>query len=158
MYPIKSIERVSCCLRSNTVAFSFPRNFTTERQIRYARKTKMHDITCFQFFNHFWFPLPVPFLLLKSHCGKNTAIIRWPPRRATALQVVRTSFLGPRPRLSPPWNVLYFCLLNDIVDQSNILPNVSAFHKASSDTTPAQPHLLLHLHLYLHLQTFPHAN
>ena len=67
----------------------------------------------------------------------------------------QTSSLPPPP---PAWNVLYFCLLNDIVDQSNILPNVSAFHKASSDTTPAQPHLLLHLHLHLHLQTFPHAN
>ena len=25
-----------------------------------------------------------------------------PPRKVTALQDVRTSFLGPRPRLSPP--------------------------------------------------------
>ena len=63
-------------------------------------------ISFFQFFKHFWFPLPVPFLLLKSlkifTVGKNTAIIRWPPHRATTLQVVRTSFLSPRPRLSPP--------------------------------------------------------
>ena len=36
-------------------------------------------------------------------CVKNTAIICWPPRRVTALRVVRTSFLCPRPRL-PPWN------------------------------------------------------
>ena len=35
-------------------------------------------------------------------CGKNTAIIRWPLRRVTALQVVRTSFLYPRPRLFNP--------------------------------------------------------
>ena len=33
---------------------------------------------------------------------QDTPIIRWPPRRVTALQVVRTSFLGPRPRLSNP--------------------------------------------------------
>ena len=29
--------------------FSFPRNFRAERQIRYARKTKMHDIIFFSF-------------------------------------------------------------------------------------------------------------
>ena len=34
-------------------------------------------------------------------CGKNTAIIRWPLHRVTALQVVRTSSLYPRPRLFP---------------------------------------------------------
>ena len=33
------------------------------------------------------------------YCEKNTAIIRCPPRRVTALQVLRTPFLGPRPRL-----------------------------------------------------------
>ena len=32
---------------------------------------------------------------------KSTGIIRWPPRRVTALQVMRTSFLGPRRRLFP---------------------------------------------------------
>ena len=37
-------------------------------------------------------------------CVRNTAIICWPPRKVTALQVVRTLFLCPRPRLSPPWN------------------------------------------------------
>ena len=31
--------------------------------------------------------------------GKSTAIIRWPPCKVTALQVVRTSFLCPRPCL-----------------------------------------------------------
>ena len=31
---------------------------------------------------------------------KTTLIIRWPPRKVTALQVVRTSFLGPRPHLA----------------------------------------------------------
>ena len=36
------------------------------------------------------------------YCGKNTAIVRWPPRRLTALQVMRTSSLGPIPRLSQP--------------------------------------------------------
>ena len=36
------------------------------------------------------------------YCGKNTVIVRWPPRRVTALQVMRTSSLGPIPRLSPP--------------------------------------------------------
>ena len=46
--------------------FSFTRNFSTERQLQYARKTKMHDIIFFQFFKHFWFPLPVHFLLVKS--------------------------------------------------------------------------------------------
>ena len=67
----------------------------------------MYDIIFFDFLSisDFWFPLPVRFLLLKSPkiftVGKS-AIIRWPPRSVTALQVVRTSFLGPRPRLSPP--------------------------------------------------------
>ena len=119
----------------------------------------MHDIF-FNCFKHFWFPLPVRFLLTlgardfssavsgfyqvfaarefglrpkicrpsantensrctrekplvprvlfaskKSkniYCGKNAAIFRWPSPRMIALQVVRTSFLGPRPRLSPP--------------------------------------------------------
>ena len=55
----------------------------------------------------FWFPLSVRFLLLKSlkilfYCGKNTVIIRWLSRWVTALQVVRTLFLCPRPRLFPP--------------------------------------------------------
>ena len=36
------------------------------------------------------------------YCRKNTAIIRWSPLRVTALQVMRTSFLGPIPRLLPP--------------------------------------------------------
>ena len=34
--------------------------------------------------------------------GKNTAIIRWPPRKVTSMQIVRTSFLGPRPLFFPP--------------------------------------------------------
>ena len=34
-------------------------------------------------------------------CEKYSAIIRWTPRNVTALQVVRTSFLGPRPLSSP---------------------------------------------------------
>ena len=35
---------------------------------------------------------------------KNTAALedRWSARRLTALQVVKTSFLGPRPRRFPP--------------------------------------------------------
>ena len=39
-------------------------------------------------------------LLASKHLyrGENKAIIRWPPRRVTAFQVVRTSYLGPRPR------------------------------------------------------------
>ena len=36
------------------------------------------------------------------YSGKDTSIIRWPKRRVTALRIVRTSFLGPRPRLFPP--------------------------------------------------------
>ena len=39
------------------------------RQIRFARKTKMHDIIFFNFYlfsKQLWFPLPVRFLLLKS--------------------------------------------------------------------------------------------
>ena len=60
----------------------------------YARKTKMHDIIFFNFYffiKHFWFRLPVHFLLLKSlkvftvgRCGKSTAIFRWPPRGVAA--------------------------------------------------------------------------
>ena len=34
-------------------------------------------------------------------CVRNTAIICWPPRKVTALQVVRTLFVCPRPRLPP---------------------------------------------------------
>ena len=40
--------------------------------------------------------------VFKSADRKNATIIRWPSRRVIALQVVRTSFLGPRPRLFPP--------------------------------------------------------
>ena len=36
------------------------------------------------------------------YCRKNTAIFRWPPLRVTAFQVMRTWFLVPIPRLSPP--------------------------------------------------------
>ena len=60
------------------------------------------------FFSIFWaFLISSAGLLLASkkskniYCGKNTAIIRWPPHGVTALQIVRASFLGPRPRLSP---------------------------------------------------------
>ena len=44
------------------------------------------------------------------YCGDDNATIRWPPRGVTALQVVRTSFLGPRPRLflPPP---LFTCIV-----------------------------------------------
>ena len=69
-----------------------------------CKKNKDAWYDFFQYFRHFWFPLSVRFLLLKSlkilfYCGKNTVIIRWPPRWVTASQVVRTSFLGLRPRL-----------------------------------------------------------
>ena len=48
------------------------------------------------------FPLLARFSPLKYLlCEKYTVNIRWPPRKVTALQVVRTSFLGPRPRLFP---------------------------------------------------------
>ena len=48
------------------------------------------------------FPMLVRFSPLKYLlCVKYTAIIRWPPHKVTTLQAVRTSFLGPRPRLSP---------------------------------------------------------
>ena len=57
------IDRARCCwLDLTQLRFSFPRNFSTERQIRYARGTKMHDIIFSIFFKHFW----VRFLLLKS--------------------------------------------------------------------------------------------
>ena len=46
------------------------------------------------------FPLQVRFLFRK-YFRKNTATICWPPHKVTALQVVRTSFLGPRPHLFP---------------------------------------------------------
>ena len=65
----------------------------------------MHDIV---FFNFLAFLISSAGSLLVSkkskiiYCGKSTAIIRWPPRGVTALQVVKTSFLGPRPRLFPP--------------------------------------------------------
>ena len=68
----------------------------------------MHDII-FSIFEAFLIS-SAGSLLLKSlkkgskniYCGKDTSIIRWPPLRVTALQVVRTSFLGPKPRLFPP--------------------------------------------------------
>ena len=37
-----------------------------------------------------------------TYRGKMLQFIRWPSHRVIALQVVRTSFLGPRPRLFPP--------------------------------------------------------
>ena len=65
-------------------------NLDTNGQIQYARKTKRHDII---FLIVDLFPLLV----------KYTAIIRWPPRKVTALQVVKTLFLDLRPHLfSPP--------------------------------------------------------
>ena len=54
------------------------------------------------------------------YCGKNTAIIGWPPSAVTTLQVVRTSFLSPRPRLftppSPP--VVFFSIKMVFFEQS----------------------------------------
>ena len=62
-------------------------------------------ILFFSMFKHFSFPLPVRFLLLKSlklfTVGKVLQISADHHARVTALQVVRTSFLCPRPRLSP---------------------------------------------------------
>ena len=55
-------------------------------------------ILFFQSFNHFLCRFASLFSQ-NIYCRKNTAIIRWPPRRVTALQVMRISFLGPR---SPP--------------------------------------------------------
>ena len=52
----------------------------------------------FQFFNHFLWGFASCFYW-NIYCGKNTAIIRWPLRRMTALRVVRTSRLFPPPRL-----------------------------------------------------------
>jgi len=58
-------------------------------------------ILSFQFLNYFpcWFASRLWNILL---CGKKSAIIRWPPRNVTALQVVRTSILGPRLLSSSP--------------------------------------------------------
>ena len=44
-------------------------------------------------------PPPPPRII---YFRKSIAIIRWPPRKVTALQVVRTSLLCPRRCLSPP--------------------------------------------------------
>ena len=55
------------------------------------------------------FPLLVHFLPPKYLlCEKYTANIRQSPRKVTTLQVVRTSFLGPGPRLFPPWFVCIY--------------------------------------------------
>ena len=60
---------------------------------------------CTIFFYHFLCRLVSRFyknISLNIYCEKNTAIIRWPPRRVTAaLQVVKTWFLRPRPHLFP---------------------------------------------------------
>ena len=90
--------------------FSFP-PFQYRKTNTIFKKNQDAWYYFFQFFKHFWFPLSVRFLLLKSlkilfYCGKNTVIIRWPPRWVTALQVVRTSFLGLVSSLPPP--DLYF--------------------------------------------------
>ena len=45
----ESIERVVVGQDLTWLHFSFPCNFSAERQIRYARKTKMHDIIFFNF-------------------------------------------------------------------------------------------------------------
>ena len=57
-------------------------------------------ILSFQLLNYFlyWFAYRVWNILL---CEKYSAIIRWTPRNVTALQVVKTSFLGPRPLSFP---------------------------------------------------------
>ena len=68
-------------------------------------KTKM-DYIIFSIFKAFLISSAGSLLPSKTSknifCGKNTAIIRWPLRRVTALQVVRTSLLYPRPRLFKP--------------------------------------------------------
>ena len=98
----QSIERVVVGQDLTRLCFSFPHNFSTERQIRYARKPNMHDIF-FSIFKPFLISSAGSLLASKNiYCEKNTAIIHGPPRRVTALQVVRTLFLGPRPRLSTP--------------------------------------------------------
>ena len=55
--------------------------------MRYARKTKTHD-AIFSMIG--LFPLPARFLPLKW-LWENTAIIRWPQRKVTALQVVKNT-------------------------------------------------------------------
>ena len=61
----------------------------------------MHDII----FLNFYIISSAGLLLasIKKFTVGNTAIIRWPTRRVAALQVlvVRTLFLGPKPRLFP---------------------------------------------------------
>ena len=74
------------------------------------------------FFSFFIFSVSISDFLCRSllasekskniYCGKSTAIFRWPPRGVTALQGVRTSFHGPRPRLFPPWFTLQWSLLD----------------------------------------------
>ena len=77
----------------------------------------MHDIIFFNFLSISDFLCRfASFKKSKNiYCGKDTSIIRWPPRRMTALQVVRTSFLGPRPRsFPPPHPRCFWVLLGDI--------------------------------------------
>ena len=60
------------------------------------REKQRGVISFFQLLNYFlcWFASRLWNILIL--CEKCTAVIRWPPRRVTALQVVGTSSLGPR--------------------------------------------------------------
>ena len=78
-------------------AISVPKD--TIREIRYAKKAKRYGII-FQLLNYFLCRFASRFE--NSYYGKNTAIIRWPPLKVAAMQVMRTSFLSPRPHLFPP--------------------------------------------------------
>ena len=68
-----------------------------------CKKNKDAWYDFFQFFQAFLISAAGSLLASKKlkniYCGKNSVIIRWPPPWVTALQVVRTSFLGSRPRL-----------------------------------------------------------
>ena len=89
--------------------FSFPRNFGTERQIRYARRTKMHDIIFFNFLSISDLFQPVRFLLLKSlkiftveKCCNYPLAITQGDRFASCENIVfrsQTSSLPPSPLL-----------------------------------------------------------
>ena len=88
----------------------------------------MHDVIFFNFLSNsdFLYRFASSKRSETIYCSEDTSIIHWPPRRVTALQVVRTSFLGLRPRLFPPPPsppLIDTNVLNHTTRKNNILYN-----------------------------------
>ena len=98
---------VQCALFSVKNNYTLAVTVTCILQFQYQRTNTICEKNkqpCYFLFSTIeLFPLLAHFSLLKYLLWENTAIIRWPQCKVTALHVMRTLFLHPRPRLFPPW-------------------------------------------------------